>query len=274
MTRLAVTTSYKPTEAQAARARAVAARMGAAYVVRSGRLAVMFDDLEADLIYVVTKRREELRSRTAHVFVNEGMIKLKRTDGAAHPLIRAVAPPDAPAVDRVVDATIGLASDAVQLSWILSVAVEGVEASPAICCLLEEGLERMARLSRQWADVCGRISVKEGRAVDRLAELGDESRPVVFFDPMFEQPLGAAPGFDVFRRVAEHAPLDASTLQQAVRVAEHRVVIKVPHGARPTAEVEPGFNRRVCGRAVDYVIVEKAQPNPVWEHRRLPAGAY
>lgn len=274
MTRLAVTTSYKPTDAQVARARSVAAQISAPYSIRSGRLDAMFESLGVDLIYVVTKIREELRSRTEHIFVNPGLIKLKRFDGAAHPLIRAVAPPEGPAVDRVVDATIGLASDAVQLAWVLDVQVEGIESSPAICCLLEEGLVRMGRLSQRWSEVTGRISVKEGRAVDRLAELPEGSRPVVFFDPMFERPLEAVPGFDVFRRVAEHAPLDVPTLEQAIRVAAHRVVVKVPHGARPTAEAEPGFNRRVCGRAVDYVIVEKVLPDPVWERRRLPTGAY
>ena len=223
---------------------------------------------------MVTKAREELRSPDASVFVNEGMIKLKRLDGRAHPMLRAIAPEGAPHVDVVLDATIGLASDAVHLAFVLGVKIDGIEGAEVLCCLLEEGLLRLGCTNDAWADVTRRISVTPGRALDVLRDRAEGSVPVVYFDPMFGTPLKAAPGFTLLRRIALPDPLDEATLSEAIRVARDRVVLKVPHGDRPTAEVQPGFNRRVCGRAVDYLVVEKALPNPSWEHRNLPAGAY
>jgi hypothetical protein len=272
---LAVTTSYDPKPHHVARAKAVALRSGAPYLVRRRGLDSMFRPGEVELIYVVSKRRDELRSPNQHIFVHEGMMKLKSQPGKDHPLCRAVAPDGAPPVARVVDATMGLAGDAIQLAIVLGLEVEGIEASPVICALLEEGFQRLARETPlKWRDAFTRLSVTEGRALDVLRTMPGGSRPVVYFDPMFATPLGAAPGFDVFRRVAEHAPLDEATLLEAIRVASDRVVVKVAHGERATAEVQPGYNRRVCGIAFDYLIVEKALPHPQWEHRRLPTGHY
>jgi hypothetical protein len=270
---LAVTTSYDPKDHHIARAKEVAERCGAPYIVRRRGLDGMFEEIE--LIYVVSKRRDELRAPGQHIFVHEGMMKLKVQPGREHPFCRAIAPEGAPAVSHVVDATMGLASDAIQLSIVLGVTVAGIETSPVICCLLEEGFARLHReVPAKWRDAFARLSVTEGRAIDVLSRMPDASRPVVYFDPMFATPLGAAPGFDVFRKVAEHAPLDEVTLREAIRVASDRVVVKVAHGERATAEVEPGFNRRVCGIAFDYLVVEKALLNPRWEHRRLPTGHY
>jgi hypothetical protein len=235
----------------------------------------MFQPGEIDLIYVVSKRRDELRAPDEHIFVHEGLSKLKLKPGKEHPFCRAIAPEGAPKVERVVDATMGLAGDAVQLAIMLGAEVEGIESSPVICCLLEEGFARMVRTTpRKWRDAMKRLSVIEGRALDVLSSMPDASRPVVYLDPMFAVPLRAPPGFDVFRKVAEHSPLDEATLTQAIRVSSDRVVVKVAHGERATAEAPPGYNRRVCGIAFDYLIVEKALPNPQWEHRRLPSGHY
>ena len=270
---LAVTTSYDPKPWHIARAEAVAERCGAPYLVRRGSLDTMFEPGKIELIYVVSKRRDELRSPEEHIFVHEGMMKLKTQPGKDHPLCRAVAPEGAPHVSRAVDATMGLAGDAIQMSIVLGIEVAGIETSPVICCLLEEGFKRLQReVPSKWRAAFARLSVAEGRAVDVLSKMENAREQVVYFDPMFATPLGAAPGFDVFRRVAEHAPLDEATLSEAIRVASDRVVVKVAHGER--ASVEPGFNRRVCGIAFDYLIVEKALPHPQWEHRRLPTGHY
>ncbi len=273
--RLGVTTSYHPKPHHVVRAEAVARRCGAPYLVRTRALDTVFAPGRIDLLYVISRRREELRAPDAHIFVHAGMIKLKVKPGKQHPICRAIAPEGAPPVTRIVDATMGLAGDAIQLSIVLGLEVEGIEVSPVMCCLLEEGFDRLSRETpRKWRDAFSRLSVTEGRAAEVLATMPAGSRPVVYFDPMFATPREAAAGFDVFRRVAEHAPLDARTLAEAVRVASDRVVVKVAHGERATAEVSPGYNRRVCGIAFDYLIVEKALPHPEWERRRLPAGHY
>lgn len=272
--RLAVTVSHRGKARHIERAREVARRTGGRFLDRVGGLSKLFASGEVDLVYVVSVVREELRSAKEHIFVNEGLIHMKRRDGPGHPFLRAVAPPEAPPIASVVDATIGLAQDAIHVAAMLEVRVEGIEASPSIACLVENGLERFRAGNETWRAIADRISVVEGSAREHLERMADGSRSVVCFDPMFETPRQAVPGFGVFRRVAEHAPLDRDTMMQAIRVASARVILKVPHGERPPADLEACFNRRVCGRAVDYLIVEKLIAAPAWERRRLPTGAY
>lgn len=268
---LVVTTSLAEDARLVERAREVAARCRAPFRPRSVGLARWLEDPDVELVYVVSAEKEELCSVEARLSVHEGLLKLRTRAGLEHPLIRAVAPEGAPPVREVVDATVGLAQDSLHIAASLEAEVLGLEASPVIASLTEAGLSRIARGPR-WADAASRIQLRIVDARSALSKMAPGSADVVYLDPMFDVPARAQPGYALLRRCAQPAPLDRALLEAASRVAKARVVVKVPFG-RTLPEIEapaPAFNRRVCGKAVDYLVVEKALSAPSWERPRRP----
>lgn len=132
--------------------------------------------------------------------------------------------------DVVIDCTLGLAADALVCAHVVgpSGRVIGVEASRPLALLVKTGTEL------QGPRGAGErvLEVVNGRAVDFLRTQADRSADVVFFDPMFTRPKKSSVAFEVLRRYAVHAPLDAVTLNEARRVARRRVVIKAGPGDR------------------------------------------
>ena len=274
--RLLVTTTPDPPAALVARARAVAVRCGAKYVVRRGSVARMCRDTGHDVAYVVRRTREELRAADVSLHVHPGLFYLKREAGATHPLIRALAPALGAPVATVVDATLGLAGDALFVATQLAVDVLGIEASPVLASLLEEGLPRLAAEDGAWSAGAARVTLRHGDALDVLRTLPDGAADVVYLDPMFETPLGAQAGFDLLRLFAEDAALSPELLREAWRVAARRVVLKVAGTVTPPGfSAGPGWNRRVRGQAVDYLVLEGELTDPEYEAPTLgdPADA-
>lgn len=125
--------------------------------------------------------------------------------------------------DRVLDATLGLGQDALVAARAVGPAgrVVGVEKSLPLYAVVSEGLRGLERGQR----ACG-VEAVHADARDHLKDLPDSAFDVVFFDPMFERPRKAQPGFEVLRRYAEHAPLTPELLAEARRVARRWVVVK------------------------------------------------
>ncbi len=265
--RFSVTTSYHPSPTLVQRAQELSRRLRAPYIPRDGH-GRLFRTGE-ELWYIIGKDRESVRSAQTEIFVHVGMMKLKRGPGRQHPMLRAIAPLTLPVPSTVVDATLGLGQDAFHMGIMLETNVLGVEASPVILALLEEGTARLRRAGDRWSEGVGRLSVLPGDAETALAGMQTSAHPVVFLDPMFESPLRSPPGWEVFRSFAVSAPLTEEALRQAVRVAADRVVLKVPRSGRAPAFCATQFNRRVCGRALDYWVIEKALADPVWEEPRV-----
>jgi len=230
---LTITTSDKPGPDQVERARAVALRCGRPYVPRRGPI--------HGFAYVVGRNRDELRDGTTSLTVHEGMLQARLQSGVEHPLIRAIGP-----AEHVVDATLGLAGDALHIASALSCQVTGIEGSPVIFSLLEEGL---ARLSRH-LEAAGQIVPRLGEATETLEQV--EPADAVFLAPMYVRPRAAAPGFELLRRVAIHDPLSEALLDAALRAAP-RVVVKVD----PEEAAIRGTRSRIRGRAVDYLVIER-----------------
>lgn len=254
---LLVTTAEHPGEAQVERARALAARFGARYLRRRGSLAKAMREAGVELAYVVTKVREELRGFGTSLHVHEGLLNSKLNAGWTHPLVRAVCDTHADTVapmrsapQRIVDATLGLAGDALHLAAHCGSEVVGVEASPTVHALLEEGLNRLRAGKGPAAAAAGRITLRAGRARDALREMGPGSAEVVYLDPIFAAPQAAQPGFELLRRAAQGEAPDEALLEEAARVASERVLIKVP----PAEPLFWRFGERVRGKAVDYLV--------------------
>jgi len=261
---LIVTTTLRPSAALEARAALVAARTGWPLVPRRAALARLRQEHGAAVCYVVGSQRDELQSDADALFVHPGLFYLKRDTGLSHPLIRSVAPSGGRPPIRVVDATLGLGGDALHLAWALGTSLIGLEASPVIYSLLEEGLARMASTPlRGFADPASRVHPVLVDALQWLAEQPAGSADVVYLDPMFETPLSAPPGFELFRGFAHAVTLSEELVEAACRVASARVVIKIP-GASQVPDFRR-FDGRVRGGAVDYLVVEHELDARGWD---------
>lgn len=260
---LIVTTGLTRGAELVSRALEVSRRTGAPYVERRGGIDRLLSQTGAELCYVVSHERDSIQDRgDPTLFVHPGLFYLKRSDGVEHPLIRAVAPVGEAPLERVIDGTLGLAGDALHLAAMLGCPVVGVEANPALCCLVEDGLKRLgAAERRKWAAAARRIEVTCGQAEAYLASQPDASADVVYLDPMFRQPLASQPGFGLLRRLADHRPPTDALFAQAWRVARRRVVLKI-RGADPPPDAAPpgGWTRFERGQAVDYLVADRSLP--------------
>jgi len=220
MSSLVVTTSTRPDAPQQLRAERIAARCGAPFVERRRGVGRLLGEHDADLAYVVGRHRDQLADGEQTLFVHAGLLAARLGSGSSHPLIRAVT--GGSSVRRVVDGTLGLAIDALHLAEATGAEVIAAERAPAIRSLCEEGLQR---LSTRWP-AARQIRLWGGLAADVLAMLPTGYADAVFMAPMFEKAAAAAPGFDLLRGLAHHAPLDERTRAEALRVAG-RLVVKL-----------------------------------------------
>jgi 16S rRNA (guanine1516-N2)-methyltransferase len=242
--RIAVTTCYEPSDAHRARAHVLAARFAASVVERRA-FDVMFLATGATHLYVVGRQREEVRARVGACFVQEGLLATKLHEGAHHPLLRALGP-----CVSVVDCTLGLANDALHAATVLGCRVLGVEGSPVIHALLEEGLPRISR-----SHLAGRrIDLIHGDALEVLRGLDDRSHDVVFLDPMMRRPGKGAPSFEILRAFAVPQQASAALLREAGRVARARVVLKLGKDASVPLDSPLAFTHHEEGTHLSYWV--------------------
>lgn len=245
-----VTTTHGAAEAQHDRAVEVGRRTGWPVLPRWRSVLRMLDREEAVVAYVVGRDREALVTADQRVSVDLGLLHAHRAVGPGHPFVRSVGP-----ARVIVDGTLGLCADALHLAAVTGARVVGLEIAMPLVCLAEEGLGRLAKEE----PAAARVSVAHADSRARLSTLAEELQAdVVTLSPMFDEPQAAAPGFDVLRSLAEPAPLDATWLDAAFRVAP-TVVVK----ARPGQPI-PSFARSYLqtvhqGRAVDYWRLRRRQ---------------
>jgi len=210
----------------------LAAARGAPVIVLAGQTADLFDG-----------------ERTFRASTGMGFLRLVRAQkGEQDPLVKAA---ELNPGDLVLDATLGLAQDALVAAEATKAAVVGLEASPVLAAFAVAALRR---LPPEAAAAAARIEVRCADHRAALRELAAKSFDVVLLDPMFRDAQESNPLFDLLRRHGEHAPLEAGTLREARRVARRGVLVKdaapgteltrldlVPLPSRRTAHVVFGW---------------------------------
>ncbi|MBT3217566.1 MAG: class I SAM-dependent methyltransferase [Proteobacteria bacterium] len=238
------TTTTKPKAHQIERAKEVAHYCNAPFWPRRGSLERVVGESGASIAYVVGQEREWLQQGGQTLFVNLGMLATRRAAGHKHPLIKAIGP-----ASTIIDSTLGLAADALHISAVLGARIVGIEGSPPVCCLLEEGLSRLA-IAEPAAKA---ISLMPGPATEVLPTLAPAD--VVFVAPMFSNPKKAPPGYALFRQIALHTPFTKTWLDAAIWKARSRVVLKVMAGEEAPDFVMAQKHSLIRGKAVDYFVI-------------------
>jgi 16S rRNA (guanine1516-N2)-methyltransferase len=151
-------------------------------------------------------------------------IALYRKKGQVDPLIEVC---DLKEDDRFLDCTLGLGADAIVASYFTPLGqVVGLESSLPISQVVKWGMQLYQSEMLWLQEAIKRIKVINCEHQSYLKQLEDKSYDVVYFDPMFRDPLLKSQALSPLRKVANHQPLELETIQQACRVARKRVVIK------------------------------------------------
>lgn len=130
--------------------------------------------------------------------------------------------------DKFIDATLGLGSDAIIASLAAGEKgnVTGIEASEIIAFIVKNGLKRYSSNIDCIDEAFRRIDVQYGSNLTWLQKAPDNSFDIIYFDPMFEEAVIGADGFDAMRSFTVKSSFTGEVVEEAKRVAKKRVVLK------------------------------------------------
>ena len=244
-----VTTARHPGDALVTEARAMAHRLGARYTPRMEKsLEALRAESEGRPVIVIETNRVVCHHEGEALFFHPSMTRIRMAGGPGgrvEPLLEAL---DARPGDRVLDATLGRAGDAILISHAVGPqgAVIGLEASPVVAELMRTGLTSYSSSTPAIHEAMRRIDVILADHTSYLRGCESRSFDQVYFDPMFDVPLKGAQAIDPLRPLACGAPLSPEALQEALRVARRRVVVKSRRGSDALTEL--GFTSFSGGR--------------------------
>jgi protein-L-isoaspartate O-methyltransferase len=207
-----------------AEARELAGRFGLRAEARAGRaLSGVLAAANGASVLVLAARRADLHERGRAFRASAGMAflrVLRARRGEIDPLIAHAALRPG---DQVLDATLGLAGDALVAASVTGATVVGLEKDGILAAFTQAALRRLSGHAREPGR---RVQVILADHRSWLLDQADRSFDVVLLDPMFRRPGDAGPLFELLRAHGEHAPLDPATLREARRVARRGVLVK------------------------------------------------
>jgi hypothetical protein len=242
-----VTTAPSPTARTIEQAKRLAAELSAMHVPRRGasvrKLLARADDHRA---IVVTDG--EIRfydgEETPPLYFHPSMafVRVKRLrKGETDPMIElsGCRPGDA-----VIDCTAGMASDSLVFSYAVGDkgAVVALESEPILSAVVREGLAVYDSGLPDVDAAMRRIRLTCGEHGRFLAEQPDNSVDIVYFDPMFRQPILESSAIGAFRSLANMDAVTPEVVEQAKRVARRTVMMKEHQASGEFARL--GFERR------------------------------
>jgi 16S rRNA (guanine1516-N2)-methyltransferase len=129
--------------------------------------------------------------------------------------------------DRIIDCTMGLASDAIIFSYAVGDTGEVVAIESAMLpyLLAKEGLVTYETEIPELRNAMRRIQVIQADHLEYLRAQPDRSADVVYFDPMFRH-AAAGSAIEPLREFADHNALQLEAIVEARRVTRRKVIMK------------------------------------------------
>lgn len=225
-----VTTTPKPNDALIDKAIEWAGKIQAQYIPRKQNTLAQLRRMRGDEeTLVVQEEAVKLllpNDQTLFFHPSMALIRIKRLrSGGSDRLIElaGVRPGD-----RVLDCTAGLGSDAAVFAYAAGREgeVAAIESSPLLYHLVEEGLKTYSTGIEDIDAAFRQVRMLFGHHLDLLTNMPDRSFDVVYFDPMFRNPIEASQSISPLRTYAKSDPLSKESIRQAVRVARRIVILK------------------------------------------------
>lgn len=225
-----VTTSFHPGSKELHEARYLASYLGVPFVKR-GRdsLADLFVRTGKNEAVIVAKQGWRYENQEGHQFFfhpNMSALRIKHLiKGEPDPLVTSSGMQPG---DHVLDCTLGMGADAIVSSFVVGEKgkVVGLESQPVIAALVKQGLQTY-QTDREYLNRAMRgIEVIQADYRSYLRECRDQSFDIVLFDPMFRETVQASAAMQALKPLANPAPLDKGSVEEAVRVARKAVLLK------------------------------------------------
>ncbi|MFF2479444.1 class I SAM-dependent methyltransferase [Paenibacillus sp. NPDC058071] len=257
-----VTTSDKPSTAALEKAKRLAEELGGRYV-RRGRytLRQLADQHSEERLIAVTEKEVRFYEGQTEqpLFFHPSMafVRVKRLrKGDSDPLIELSGCREG---DIVVDCTAGLGSDSLVFSYAAGETghVTALESEPVLAAIVREGLADYRTGLPDVDAAMRRIELRTRHHGDYLKELPDNSVDIVYFDPMFRQPIHESSALQPLRELANPEALSEQAVADAVRAARKAVILKEHRDSGEFARL--GFERRhVNTSKIAYGVIEVA----------------
>lgn len=182
----------------------------------------------AEIILLLRSSKLSLVVDGKELFFHPGLAKLRIKEiqaGKTDQMINAMGLGKG---DNLLDCTLGLASDALVSSYVVGDGgtVIGLEDSVPVAEIVRRGLQTYTGENSDIINAMRRIKVIHSDHVSYLKNLPDGSFDVVYFDPMFRVPREQSSSIAPLRPLANNNALSKEAVDEAVRVARKRVVMK------------------------------------------------
>ena len=159
-----------------------------------------------------------------HPSMAKNRLSFYRKKGERDMMMKAI---DLQPGESFLDCTFGLGSDAIVASYLSQYGdILGLESSPPLAFVVSWGMKNYQSRMSWLDDAIHRIRLINRDHCEYLAELPDNSFDVVYFDPMFREPMLKSVSMNPLRPLTNHKALDTESIQQARRIARQRVVVK------------------------------------------------
>ncbi|WP_413381450.1 class I SAM-dependent methyltransferase [Alkalihalobacillus sp. 1P02AB] len=225
-----VTTVRKNAQRLEPKAKELASLLQAPFMSRGGdSVETLQRRFEQEVIVVGSEKIQFFPKDSADPFFyhpNSAFVRIKQIEKKQLEPLKAAS--DLQAGMSFLDCTLGLASDSLVAQYLVgeSGRVIGVEENFVIATLVQIGLNSWTDGRADLLDLMKKITVKHAHHLDYLKEQPDNSFDVVYFDPMFEQAILESKGISGLRSLAHYGTISEEAIQEAKRVAKHRVVLK------------------------------------------------
>ncbi|HEY3396755.1 MAG TPA: class I SAM-dependent methyltransferase [Armatimonadota bacterium] len=161
-------------------------------------------------------------------FFHPGMARRRLrnyTAGRGDPMLTAMR---LQAGDTVLDCTLGRGTDATLAAHVAGPTgrVVGLEKMPVLAWMTIDGLQHYEIDDRLTREAMRRVEAHCADYAEALPRQETDSFEVVYFDPLFDQPVAGASGMVPLRQLASDEPVTVAALEEARRVARRCVVIK------------------------------------------------
>lgn len=225
-----ITTAGRTNEEMTRQAIKVAEDLNSRFIERKKRSVQLIQKIEMEDCIVVGKERLELypkdESEPFFFHPNSAMFRVKRImKGENDPFVDAA---NLRAGKRLLDCTLGLASDSIVASFIVGKEgkVTGIEGNSYLGYIVKNGLQSWVSGITEMDQAMKRIQVINDLSLSFLKNMNDQSYDCVYFDPMFEEHILESDGIKALSRFAIYEEMTGLVIEEAKRVAKECVVLK------------------------------------------------
>lgn len=225
-----ITTAGRTNQTMMIKAKNISDELQIPYISRKKMSIQSLQQFMKDDCIVVGKERLELFPLGAggpfFFHPNSSMFRIKRLlEGENDPFVDAC---QLKKGKHFLDCTLGLASDSIVASYMVGDEgkVVGIEGERYLAYLTIRGLKSWKSDVSEFNSACERIVVVQRLSIDYLKKLKDDSFDIVYFDPMFHEPITESDGIRGLSRLAIYDDIGEELIEQAKRVARERVVLK------------------------------------------------